>query len=133
MSAKRKLKGAAFALLWMLTIGLVLIWDQNIVSIVASALGVTATLLILFSLRWWRAVAALASALFVVNWALAFVLIDTGGSPFETYGSVIRGAVQGSAVLDGAMVLSYEVALPVLHLITSLFLSVGLMRRKPVE
>lgn len=130
MSARGKLKGAAFALLWAVTVGLVLVWDQNIFSILASALGVTATLLTLFSMRWWRAVAALASALFVVNWALAFVFMDTGGSPFETYASVIREAMQSHAVFDGVLVLSYEVVLPVVHLVVSLVLITALLRRR---
>ena len=125
-----KLGGAAFALLWAFTIGLVLIWDQNIYSILASALGVTATLLTFFSMRWWRAVAALASALFVVNWARAFVFIDTGGSPVETYTSVIREAMQSRAVSDGALVLSYEVVLPVVHFVVSLVLITALLRRR---
>lgn len=130
MSAMGKLKGAAFALLWAFTVGLVLIWDQNIFSILASALGVTATLLNLFSLRWWRTVAALASALFVINWALAFVLLDTGGSPFETYTSVIGEAMQSRAVLDGLLVSSYEVVLPVVHFVVSLVLITALLRRR---
>lgn len=133
MSAKQRFKGAALALLWVLTVTLVLVWDQNIVSIVASALGVAATLLVLFSLRWWRAVAALASALFVVNWGLAFVLMGIGDSPLETYGSVIRQAMRSGTLLNGGVVLAYEAALPLLHLITVLVLSIALMRRKPAE
>ena len=85
------MKGAALAILWGVTLILIVMWDQNSVSIIAAALGVTATLLALFKLRWWRGVGAAASALFVVNWALAFRRMG-GDAPFEAYVSVIENA-----------------------------------------
>lgn len=133
MSAIQATRTLLITLLWVLTVAAVIVWDQNTVSIAASGLGVAATLLLLFGLRWWRGVGAIASALFVVNWALAFAFMETGGPLLETYWSVLRAATRSSNILDGTVVLAYEAALPLLHLITSVALSVSILRRQPVE
>lgn len=104
-------------------------WDQNTVSIIAAALGIAATLLAVFRLRWWRGVGATASALFVINWALAFVRLG-GDAPFEAYISVIENAFSSARIIDAAVVLGYEAALPGLHLIASLTLIVSVIRSR---
>ncbi len=133
MRAPRIFKAAGFVLLWGLTLALVLIWDQNTFSIVASALGVAATVLVASNLKWWRAVAAVASALFLVNWALAFAFTQSASPLLETYWSVLRAAMRSSNIMDAAVVLAYEAALPLLHLITSVSLSASLLRSRPVD
>jgi hypothetical protein len=133
MRAARIFNAAGFALLWGFTLALVLIWDQNIFSIMALALGIAATLLFAFNLKWRRAVAATASALFVVNWALAFAFTQSGAPLLETYWSVLRTAMRSSNFADAAVVLAYEAALPLLHLIASVSLSVSLLRSRAVD
>lgn len=120
------MKGAALAILWVITLVLIVIWDQNTVSIVAAALGVTATLLAVFRLRWWRGVGATASALFVINWALAFTRLG-GDAPFDAYLSVVENALSSARIIDAAVVLAYEAVLPALHLITTLALVVSII------
>ena len=120
------MKGAGLAILWIITLVLIVAWDQNTVSIVTAALGVTATLLSVFKLRWWRGVGATASALFVINWALAFIRLG-GDAPFEAYVSVIENAFGSARIIDAAIVLAYEAALPALHLIASLALVVSII------
>lgn len=125
----RMTAGIFFALLWLLTILLVLVWDQNSVSIVACALGVTAVLLVIFRLRWQRAIGAAASLLFVVNWALAFLQTDSG-TPFDDYLAVIQGVADSSTLVDAAIVLGYELILPLLHLAVFIALTLRLIRGK---
>lgn len=122
------LRALLFVLLWLLTVGLVVIWDQNPWSILACALGVTAAVLVVFRLRWRRGIGAAASALFVVNWALAFIQMG-GGAPFVAYAAVVQGATQSNSLTGMSIVLAYEVALPVMHLIVAAALVVGLVRR----
>lgn len=126
------MKGAALAILWVITLVLIVIWDQNTISIIAAALGITATLLAVFKLRWWRGVGAAASALFVINWARAFIRMG-GDAPFEAYISVIENAFGDARIIDAAVVLTYEAALPVLHLVTAIALSASMLKRKPVD
>ena len=118
--------GAALAILWVITLVLIVMWDQNTVSIVAAALGITATLLSVFKLRWWRGVGATASALFLINWALAFIRLG-GDAPLEAYASVIENAFSSARTIDAAVVLGYEAALPALHLIASVALVVSII------
>lgn len=125
----KKTAGSLFVLLWLLTILLVVIWDQNLLSIVACALGVAAVLLVIFRLRWQRAIGAAASLLFVVNWALAF--LQTGsGTPFDDYLAVVQGVADSSTLVDAAIVLGYELVLPLLHLAVFIALTIGLIRAK---
>ena len=124
----KKTAGSLFALLWLLTILLVVIWDQNPLSIVACALGVTAVLLVIFRLRWQRAIGAAASLLFVANWALAFFQ-GGGGTPFDDYLAVIQGVADSNTVIDAVIVLGYELILPLMHLAVAIALSVGLMKK----
>lgn len=126
------MKGAALAILWVITLVLIVIWDQNTVSIIAAALGITATLLAVFKLRWWRGVGAAASAVFVINWARAFIRLG-GDAPFVAYISVIENAFGNARIIDAAVVLTYEAALPVLHLVTAIALSASILKRKPVD
>lgn len=133
MSARQSIRSVSITLLWVLTVTAIIVWDQNTFSIAAAGLGVAATLLLLFGLRWWRGIGAVASALFVVNWAFAFAFMETGGPLLETYWSVLRAAMRSSNLLDGALVLAYEAVLPVLHLITTVVLSVSILKRQPVE
>lgn len=123
-----KIAGTSFVLLWLLTIVLVMVWDQKLLSILACALGVTAALLVIFSLRWWRAVGAVASALFVANWALAFLQL-AGGAPFEAYAAVIRGATENNTLVGTSIVLGYEMILPLLHLAVAVALIVGPLKK----
>ncbi|MDX1528033.1 MAG: hypothetical protein R3337_05355 [Gammaproteobacteria bacterium] len=123
----RMTAGSFFALLWLLTILLVLVWDQNPISIVACALGISAVLLVIFRLRWQRAIGAAASLLFVVNWALAF-LQSGGGTPFDDYLAVIQGVADSSTLVDAAIVLGYELVLPLLHLAVFIALTLRLIR-----
>jgi hypothetical protein len=124
-----KIAGTAFVLLWLFTIVLVMIWDQNLMSILACALGATAALLVIFRMRWWRAVGSAASLLFVVNWARAFVQIG-GGAPFEAYAAVVQSATEGSADVAASIVLGYEVMLPLVHLAVAIALILGLVKGK---
>ena len=124
----KKTAGSLFALLWLLTILLVLAWDQNSISIVACALGVTALLLVIFRLRWQRAIGAAASLLFVINWALAFLRTDSG-TPLDDYLAVIQGAAESKTLTDAAIVFGYELILPILHLLVAIALTVWLMRK----
>ncbi len=123
------MKSAALAILWVITLVLIVMWDQNTVSIIAAALGITATLLAVFKLRWWRGVGAAASALFVINWARAFIRMG-GDAPFEAYISVIENAFSSVRIIHAAVVLGYEAALPPLHLLTSLALIVSVIRSR---
>lgn len=125
----KKIAGTAFVLLWLLTIVLVLLWDQNLVSILACALGFAAALLVVLRLRWWRPVGGSASLLFVANWASAFVSSDANGSSFGTYVSGIEQAAKSQQWMDSALVLGYEVVLPLLHLVVALVLMAGLVKK----
>lgn len=124
-----KIAGAAFVVLWLLTVVLVVVWDQKLLSILACALGVTAALLVIFRMRWWRAIGAAASLLFLVNWALAFVQMGRG-APFEAYAAVIRSATRSSPLVDASIVLGYEVILPLVHLAIAMALIVALVKGK---
>ena len=130
MSALHKTRTVLLTLMWLLTLVLVVVWDQNTLSIVASGLGVAATLLLLFNLRWWRGVSVAGSALFLLNWAMAFAVKGRGASPLETYGSVLREAAHSGNALHAAVVLGYEAALPSLHVLAAVLLVVSLFRRR---
>jgi hypothetical protein len=125
----KKIAATAFVILWLLTLVLVLVWDQNPLSILACALGVGAALLVAFRLRWWRAVGASASLLFAVNWALAVVQMGAG-APVEAYAAVVQSATQSNALVDASIVLGYELMLPPIHLAVAVALTAGLMRKR---
>lgn len=124
-----RIAGAAFVLLWLLTIVLVVFWDQKLLSILACALGATAALLVIFRMRWWRAIGTAASLLFVANWALVFVQMG-GGAPFEAYAAVVQSATDGNTLVGTSIVLGYEVMLPLVHLAATIALLVGLVKAK---
>ena len=125
----KKIAGSAFVLLWLITVVLVVVWDQNLLSILACALGVTAALQVIFRLRWWRAVGAAASLLFLVNWSLAFVQMGAG-APFEAYAEVVRGATGSNTLVGTSIVLGYEVILPLAHLAVGVALLVGRIKKE---
>ncbi len=125
----KKIAGSLFVLLWLVTIVLVVVWDQNLLSIVACALGVTAVLLLIFRLRWQRAIGAAASLLFVVAWALAFLQSDSG-TPLDDYLAVVQGAADSNTLVDAAIVIGYELILPLMHLAVFIALTLGLLRGK---
>lgn len=130
MAEIRKPRRVAFVLLWITTIALVLLWDRSPLPLMVSGVGFI-TLLFAFSARpWWAWVAALASAGFVAGWGLAFTDLGASQSLVEVYVSVIRGALGQDSPFDGAIVLSYELVLPLLHGLTCLFLIVGLVRAR---
>ncbi len=130
MAEIRRSRRVAFVLLWIATIALVLVWDRSPVPLMVSGVGFV-TLLFAFSARpWWAWFAVLASAGFVAGWGLAFADLGASQSPVEVYLSVIRGALGQDSLLDGAIVLSYELVLPLLHGLTCLFLIIGLVRAK---
>jgi hypothetical protein len=119
MAEIRTSRRAAFVMLWIVTIALVVIWDRNPYAFLASGFGFIAMLFAFSARAWWPWFAALCSAGFVVN-----------ESPVEAYLSVIRGALAQNAALDSGIVLSYELILPLFHLATFLFLCIGLYRSK---
>lgn len=130
MAEIRTSRRAAFVMLWIVTIALVVIWDRNPYAFLASGFGFIAMLFAFSARAWWPWFAALCSAGFVVNWALAFAGPGRNESPVEAYLSVIRGALAQNAALDSGIVLSYELILPLFHLATFLFLCIGLYRSK---
>lgn len=125
-----KVFAAAYALLWLVTLVLVMSWDKNAFSIVATALGLSASLMAIFGLGWWRPVGALGSLVFLGNWGRAFVLMGAGGTPFDTYASVLGGATRGGGALDAAVVIGYEAALPLVHSISLIGLIVAMVRKR---
>lgn len=130
MAEIRKPRRAAFVLLWVTTISLVFLWDRNPFALLVAGFGFIAVLFAFSSRGWWPWLAALCSAGFVANWGRAFA--GTGGpqSAIDLYLSVIRGALEQGTPLDGAIVLSYELILPLLHLAAFLIFCIGLIRSK---
>lgn len=130
MSKLKKGRRVAFVLLWIATIALVFVWDRSTAALLVSGFGFIAMLFAFSARGWWPWLAALCSAGFVANWARAFAEGGGGQSRFDLYLSVIRGALEQPAPLDAAIVLSYELALPLLHLAAFLMLCIGLVRSR---
>jgi len=131
MAEIRKTRRVAFVLLWIATIALVVLWDRSPFAFVVSGFGIIALLFAFSTRKWWPVLAALGSAGFVANWGLAFADFEASSRPLlEVYMSVIRGALEQDETLDGAIVLSYELVLPLLHAVTLLALCICLIRSK---
>ena len=130
MADIRKTRRVAFVLLWIATIALVVLWDRSPLAFVVSGFGIIALLFAFSTRKWWPWLAALGSVGFVANWGLAFTDIEASSSLLEVYMSVIRGALEKDVMLDGAIVLSYELVLPLLHAVTLLALCIALIKSK---